>query len=102
MPQFRQIYWGRHVGRLKLTFTSPFIRSYSTVVVTVSEGNEANTTNPNFRFVGNANIRVENIAPVDGRVVFVVSVDWFEPLPIWTDLVIFSEEIPRFIRVPGA
>jgi hypothetical protein len=102
MPQFRQVYWGRHMGRVKMTFTSRFIRSYSTVLVTASEGDEGNNTNPNFLFVGNANVRVENIAPVDGRVVFIVSVDWFEPLPIWTSLVIYSEEIPRFIRAPGA
>lgn len=101
MPQFRRIYWGRHRGRLRLTFISPFIRSLSTVLVTVSEGDDGDTTSPDFRFVGSAGMRVENIAPVAGRVVFVVSVDWDEPLPVWTDLVIF-DEFPVFIRAPGA
>jgi hypothetical protein len=93
MPQIRRIYrWylGRHKGRLSCHFTSSFIDSFSTVLVTVSEGNEGNSTNPNFRFVGAANIRVENIAPTSGRVDFIVSVDWGAPLPIWADLVVLD------------
>jgi hypothetical protein len=98
----RRVYWGRHYGRLACTFTSTSIRGLSTVLVTVSEGGEANTTNPNFRFVGNANIRVENIAPTFGQVVFIVSVDWFEPLPIYTDIVILDEDTQKSFRAFGA
>jgi len=90
MTQFRRVFWGRHNGRVKCTFRSPVIDSFSTVLIAVSEFVDDNSNNPNFRFVGDANIRVENIAPITGAVVFIVSVDWFEPLPIVTDLVIFD------------
>jgi hypothetical protein len=96
--QVRRIYWGRHNGRVKCTFTSALIDSFSIVLVTVSEGDEANSTNPNFRFVGDANIRVENISPSFEKVVFIISVDWGEPLPIWTDLVILDEKPQGFLR----
>lgn len=90
MRVFRR-YWGRQNGRVKCRFRSRFIRSGSIVLITVSEGDEGNTSNPNFRFVGDANIRVENISPIFGEVWFIVSVDWGEPIPIWTDIVILDE-----------
>jgi hypothetical protein len=101
MSKAFHVYWGRHNGRVKLQATSDFISPFSIVLVTVSEGQEPNNTNPNFRFVGNANIRVENISPTQGSVWFIVSVDWGEPLHIYTDIVILDEVPLSIIRAPG-
>jgi hypothetical protein len=93
MPQAFHIYWGRQNGRVKCQVLADFISPMSVVLVAASEGDaEENSTNPNFRFVGDANIRVENISPTQGAVWFVVSVDWPEPLPIYTDIVILDEK----------
>lgn len=99
MPQVRRIHWGRHNGRVKCTFRSRFIDPFSIVLVTASEGDNNDNTNPNFRFVGDANIRVENISPFTGGVVFIISVDWGEPLSIYTDIVILDEKPNGTIRV---
>jgi len=93
-----RVFWGRHRGRVLLTFNFGGINHQSVVLVTASEGDDGNTTNSPQRFVGAANIRVENIAPTDGRVVFVVSVVWVSPLAIWTDIVIVAGFPQGFIR----
>jgi hypothetical protein len=98
MSKVFRIFWGRHNGRVKLTVNGDIINDQSIVLVTASEGDEANSTASPARFVGNANIRVENIAPFNKGVVFIVSVDWDHPLPIWTDIVILDEFPQGFIR----
>jgi hypothetical protein len=93
MPQGFHIYWGRQNGRVKCFVSADFISPFSVVLVTASEGDaEEHSNNPNFRFVGDANFRVENISPTQGGVWFIVSVDWFEPLPLYTDIVILDEK----------
>ena len=96
-----RVYWGRQKGRTRFSFSSDAITPFSIVLVSASEGIEADNTNPNFRFVGDANIRVENIAPSEGIVWFIVSIDWFEPLPMYTDIVIVEREFLGFIRANG-
>ena len=61
--QVRRVFWGRYSGSVNLTFNSPFIHSQSIVLITASEGDEANTNMSPQRFVGAAIIRVDNIAP---------------------------------------
>jgi hypothetical protein len=97
MAQVRRIYWGRKRGRMAFTFNSGAINHQSVVIVTASEGDEGNSTASPKRFVGNATIRVANIAPFDGGVVFVVEIDWPNPIPIWTDIYIASEFPQGFI-----
>jgi len=91
MTHVFRAYWGRQNGRLKCRFPSDLIHGLSVVLVTASEGIDPNIGNPNFRFVGDANVRVENISPTEGFVFFVVSVDWGEPLHIYTDIVVLDE-----------
>ena len=98
MPQLRRIYWGRHHGRGRYTFHSRYINRQSVVLITASEGDEGNSTQSPQRFVGNANVRVENIAPYDGGVTFVVVVEWDHPLPIRTDVVIQDGFPQGFVR----
>ena len=100
MPQAFHVYWGLHKGRVRLHATADFISPFSVVLITASEGEAPNTTNPNFRFVGDANIRVENISPTQGGVWFIVSVDWGEPLHIYTDIVILDEVPLPIIGAP--
>jgi hypothetical protein len=98
MPQLRRIYWGRHNGRGRYTFHSRYINHQSVILITASEGDEGNSTASPQRFVGAANFRVENIAPFDGGVVFVVTIDWDHPLPLWTEVVMQDRYPQGFIR----
>ena len=98
MPQLHRMFLGRRKGRLKVTLNSRGINNQSVVLVSASEGDEGNSTASPQRFVGAANVRVENIAPFDGGVVFIVSILWDEPLPIWADIFV-ADGFPRgFIR----
>jgi hypothetical protein len=54
--------------------------------------------NPDLRFVGDANVIVENISPSPGSVWFIVYVDWIEPLPIYTDIVVLEEAPSPILR----
>jgi hypothetical protein len=75
-------------------------------MVSASEGREPGRTDDPFRFVGDANVTVRNIAPVSAQdpeggdnlvpahVTFIISVDWDDPLPIWVDIALF-DEFPR-------
>jgi hypothetical protein len=98
MAEVRRIYWGRWRGRVSFTFNSGAINHQSVVIVTASEGDEGNSTASPQRFVGAADIRVANVAPFDGGVVFVVEIDWDQPISIWTDIYIASEFPQGFIR----
>ena len=98
MAQLNRMFLGHRKGRLKVTFNSRGINHQSVVLVSASEGDEGNSTASPKRFVGAANVRVENIAPFDGGVVFVVSILWDEPLPIWADIFV-ADGFPRgFVR----
>jgi hypothetical protein len=67
-------------------------------LVSASEGRDPITTQAPERFVGSADITVHNIAPFDGGVTFLLTVDWPDPLPIWADIVVLDEFPQGFIR----
>jgi len=88
------------VGRLNCTFGWNAINHQSVVLVSASEGaqdvNQALSQREPDRFVGEALITVHNIAPFGdapggGGVKFVLFVNWYEPLPIWVDIVLLDE-----------
>lgn len=90
-------------GRIRCTFETPVITNSSVVMVSASEGHPPGRTDDPRRFVGDADVTVHNVAPagfgdpeggenpLPARVVFVLTVDWDEPLPIWADIVVFDE-----------
>jgi hypothetical protein len=88
-----RMYLRNKQGRNRLRLTNPSITSKSVVHIAVSEATALSpgTFTPVFgRFVANANITVHNIAPQDGFVDFVVTVDFGSPLNIVTDISIFD------------
>ena len=85
-------------GDVTCTFNSGAINHQSVVLVTASEGDRGDSTASPKRFVGSAHIRVENIAPFDGGVVFRVIIDWENPLPVWTDIFVADEFPQGFFR----
>jgi hypothetical protein len=97
---------GHHNGVLDCTFNTTKIRNDSVVLVAASEGDDGGSSASPDRFLGNAHIRVENIAPFEGDmntelgmgVKFRVIVDWFEPLPVWADIFVADELPPPFFR----
>jgi hypothetical protein len=96
MPRHARIFWGRHIGRTIFNFTWSSIRGDritgdSVVLISASEGQIPNTTAPNFRFVGDANFTVSNISPRFNAVSFVVNIDWYEPLILYTDITVFDK-----------
>lgn len=95
MPQHVRFFWSRHHGRIKLHLTWSVIRRDSVVVITASEGDLPVTTQVAARFVGDANFTVSNVAPHDGGVTFVVNIDWFEPLNLWTYITVFDPNDPQ-------
>ncbi len=92
MTTFRMYLYGRR-GRTVENFRAPQITRDSVVHISVSEATTIppQSFTPNFdRFVGSANISVHNISPSNGRVDFVVTVEWDSPLNIVTDITILD------------
>ncbi len=80
-------------GRLHENFRAAEITRNSVVHISVSEATvmPRDIFEPRFdRFVGAANITVHNVSPSDGRVDFVLTVDWPNPLSIVTDITIMD------------
>jgi hypothetical protein len=80
-------------GRNQLRLSNPNITRNSVVHISVSEATALQ--DPAFtpiysRFVGAANFTVHNIAPRDGHVDFIVTIDHPAPLNIVTDISIFD------------
>jgi len=98
MAHVIRVYWGRWHGRLNCTLTTDTIRNESVVLVATSEGDEGNSSASPGRFVGSAKYTVGNIAPFDGGVRFVVTIDWDDPIPFWTDIVVLDEFPQGIIR----
>lgn len=83
-------------GRCLENYRARTITSRSVVHISVSEATdlEPRTFTPVFsRFVGAANISVHNVSPSDGRVDFVVMVNWNRPLNIVTDITIMDDPV---------
>ena len=92
---FRMYLRGRR-GRCVEKLAAPNITSQSVVHISVSEATDLSpgALTPIFqRFVGAANISVHNVSPNDGRVDFVVMVDWGEPLNIVTDITVMDPPV---------
>ena len=98
MARVYRIFWGERNGRIVCTLFNRSINNQSVVIVTASEGDRANNTNSPQRFVGDANIRINNIAPFNGGVRFVMIVEWYAPLPVWTDVFVADEFPHGFFR----
>jgi hypothetical protein len=89
--------WGPEVTRT-YDFGWDIIKHTSYVVITAAEGSERfedgavipDTESPH-RFVGDARITVDSIAPHDGGVTFHVTIDWPDPLILWTDIIVFDD-----------
>jgi len=113
MPRTIRVYWGRYQGRVALNFNWGAIGRTSAVLVTVAEwhldarGVQAGDRDYT-RFVGDATIRVANIAPhgppsdPNNGVTFVVEVDYDEPLPIVTDITVLDESPVEVIHLENA
>lgn len=97
MAEILRVYWGEIHGRHVCTLHWNIVRQESVVVVTASEGDRLTTTYPN-RWVGDARITVNNIAPYFGGVVFRLTIEWNHPLHIWTDVILFDpRDQPRIV-----
>lgn len=92
-----RVCWGKKHTAI-LNYNVPEIDHRSYVIVTASEGSEKeqdgkpvlDSQSPH-RFVGDARITVDNISPHDGGVTFRVTVDWPDPLMLWTDIIIVDD-----------
>lgn len=66
MSQTIRKYWGPYQGRMKLNFNWPIINHDSVVLITAAEFSPA-IPSDEHRFMGEAPITVQNIAPADRR-----------------------------------
>ena len=92
ITSYRMYLWGR-CGRCVENFRTPLITHGSVVHISASEATAIppQSFTPQFdRFVGAANVSVLNVAPSEGRVDFVVQVDWPTPLSIAMDITIMD------------
>jgi hypothetical protein len=89
--------WGpQTTGRFNFGWN--IINHTSYVVITASEGQEGfeggtvllTTASPR-RFLGLARFTVDNVSPHDGGVEFHVTIDWPQPITLWTDIFVFDE-----------
>lgn len=98
MPQTVRQYWKALQGRCSLNFNWDAINRDSVVLITASEYSPAGA-DPNQwpRFIGSANISVDNISPhgppddPNHGVTFIVTVDWDSPLHIVTDITVLDQ-----------
>jgi hypothetical protein len=101
---FRMVLLGRR-GRCVENLRAPQINRHSVILISVSEAiwdsQQVFSLTPEqrirSRFVGAADIAIKNISPSDGRVDFVVSVDWAEPLNIVVDIVILDPPVETIL-----
>jgi hypothetical protein len=96
MPQTIRKYWGPLQGRARLNYNWAIINQDSVVLITASEFKVQNQPSDEYRFIGDASIIVENIAPhgppydPNHGVTFVMNVDWTSPLDIVTDITVLD------------
>ncbi len=77
--------WESRHGWQTYDFNWSAIRANSHVFVSVSE-----VTNNGDRFLGLAHYTVHNIAPHDGRVEFVLFIDWGSNVRVSTDILVID------------
>jgi hypothetical protein len=100
MPQTVRKFWGPLKGRVKLNLNWPIIDHDSVVLITASEYVETTPPSDEHRFLGEAQITVENICPhgppfdPNGNhgVEFYVNVTWDAPLNIVTDITVLDNK----------
>jgi hypothetical protein len=96
MPQTIRQFWGPFNGRTELNFNWPIINHDSVVLITASEYSVTGPASGEHRFIGDASVVVENIAPhgppydPNHGVTFVVNIQWSEPIPIATDITVLD------------
>lgn len=103
---YRMVLLGRR-GRCVENLRGPAINKHSVVIISASEiawdGREifglTIEDRITSRFVGAADITIKNISPSDGRVDFVVTVDWPEPLNITLDITILDPPVETILGV---
>jgi hypothetical protein len=99
MPQTCRQYWWNLQGRRRLNFNWAAIDHDSTVLISASEYMpDGSDPARSPRFVGAANITVDNISPhgppydPNHGVTFVVTVDWGSPLHVVTDITVLDHK----------
>src|ERR1700740_2811887 len=90
MEQHVLFFWGAWKGSVTCTLFWDQIFHDSAVIVTACEGEPPYTSAAPVRFVGYATFTVNNVAPIDGAVVFRVTIDWDDPLNLWTTVTVFD------------
>ena len=104
MPQTIRKYWAPQQGRVVLNYPWNIINQNSVVLVTAAECTAETPTSNDHRFIGDASVTVESIAPygppneAGQGVRFVVNVEWSSPLPIATDITVL--DAPPSLVVP--
>jgi hypothetical protein len=96
MPQTIRKYWGAFQGRVSLNYNWPIINQDSVVLITAAEYLVSAPSSNEHRFIGDASITVENIAPhgppydSNHGVTFVVNVQSGSPVYIVTDITVLD------------
>lgn len=112
MTQSIRVFWPPRNGRASVNFDWPGspLQANSVVLVTASEYDPSALPDADGsakRFVGAANIRVNNIAPhgppsdPNPGVTFMLEVDWGSPLNVCTDIIVL-DDAPQVFYVEGA
>jgi hypothetical protein len=97
VPQTCRQYWWNLQGRSRLNFNWSAINHDSVVLISASEYfPDGADPKHSPRFVGSANITVDNISPhgppfdPNHGVTFIVTVDWGAPLHVVTDITVLD------------
>jgi hypothetical protein len=97
MPQTIRKFWGPHQGRVHFNYNWRIINQDSVVLITAAEYLVSAPPSNEHRFIGDASITVENIAPhgppydSNHGVTFIVNVDWGSPLYVVTDITVLDD-----------
>jgi hypothetical protein len=104
MPQTARVFYKGLAGRVKVNFNWAVISWDSIVLVSVAEYNfDADEPDHSPRFLGDANVAVESIAPhgppfdPNNGVTFLVRVDWPTPIDVVADITVLDGP-PLFIE----
>jgi hypothetical protein len=110
MSQSIRVFWSPRNGVQAMNFNWPPINANSVVLVTASEYDpnaQASEDGSDKRFVGDANIRVNNISPhgppsdPNHGVGFRLEVDFDRPLNVCTDITVL-DDAPQIFFTDGA
>ena len=100
MAQHVVFFWGAWNGTVTCTLAWDQVFHDSVVVVTACEGDPPITSAAPVRWCGDAKSTVNNVAPMEGAVVFRVTIDWHRPLGLWTTVTVFDRTNVSFGTVP--